>query len=97
MRNAMRPIPPGEILRGEMDELGLTASALARQLNVPPNRITGILNRKRAITADTALRLARYFGVSADFWINLEVAYELRLAEREHGAEIRRDVRPRAA
>lgn len=97
MSNAMRPIPPGEILQGELSELDLSASALARALRVPPNRITGILNAKRAITADTALRLARYFGTTAELWLNLQQAYDLRSAEREAGKAIRREVHPRAA
>lgn len=95
--NAMRPIHPGEILREEMDALGLSARALAQALGVAPNRITGILNGERALTADTALRLARYFGTTPEFWLNLQIAYDLRLAQREKGEEIARHVHPRAA
>ncbi|MEK8088670.1 HigA family addiction module antitoxin [Thermithiobacillus plumbiphilus] len=95
--NAMRPIHPGEILREEMDLLGLSARALAQALDVAPNRITGILNGARALTADTALRLARYFGTTPEFWLNLQTAYELRLTQREKGDEIARHVHPRAA
>ncbi len=97
MPNAMRPIHPGEILREELAERGLSASALAKALGVPANRITGILNGTRALTADTALRLARYFGTSAEFWMNLQQAYELRRARKENGKAIERTVRPSAA
>ncbi len=69
--------------------LGITAAQLARDLQVPPNRVTGILHGARAISADTALRLARYFGTSAEFWMNLQQHYELRLAEKEIGAGIK--------
>lgn len=96
-----QPLPlstPGELLRSEfMDPLGLSANALARALHVPPNRITAILNGNRAITADTALRLARYFGTSAELWLNLQSDYDLRLARREKEALILRQVKPRAA
>ncbi|MEW5792564.1 MAG: HigA family addiction module antitoxin [Pseudomonadota bacterium] len=95
--NAMRPIHPGEILREEMDALGLSARALAQALDVAPNRITGILNGERALTADTALRLARYFGTAPEFWLNLQTAYDLRLTQREKGEEIARHVHPHAA
>jgi len=87
---ARTPIHPGEILREELDLLGLSAAALARQLHVPTNRITGILNEERALTADTALRLGHWFGTSAQFWLNLQTLYELRLVENEKGAEIRK-------
>ena len=94
------PIHPGEILRDELDELdelGLSANALARALDVPPNRITEVLNGTRAVSADTALRLARYFGSSARFWMNLQLSFDLAVAEQEHGDMIARQVRPRAA
>lgn len=92
------PIPPGEVLHEEfMAPLGLSINQLARDLDVPPNRISQIVRGKRSITADTALRLSVYFGVSRELWLNLEVAYQLRLAERLYGDEIRRKVRPRAA
>jgi addiction module HigA family antidote len=89
------PIHPGEILRDELDELGLSANALARALDVPPNRITEVLNGTRAISADTALRLARYFGSSARFWMNLQLSFDLAVAEQERGDMIARQVRPR--
>ena len=84
------PIHPGEVLQDELRELGLSAAQLAHNLDVPTNRITGILNGRRAVTADTALRLGHWFGMSAEFWLNLQKQYELRLAENQHGAEIRR-------
>ena len=84
------PIHPGEILSDELQELNLSAAELARNLDVPPNRITQIMAGKRAMTADTALRLARYFGMSAEFWINLQKIYELDLARKEQGASIAR-------
>ena len=97
MQNAMRPIHPGEILREEyLLPLGMSASMLAKGLHVPANRINGIVNEKRGITADTALRLSRYFRTSAEFWLNLQKIYELRLAEVEVGAKIRREVKPAA-
>ena len=97
-KNGMRPIHPGEILKEDvLDELGLSANAFAQALGVPTNRITGILNGTRAITADTALRLARYLGGDARFWLNLQTAYGLRKAELETGKEIAKAVRPRAA
>ena len=81
-------IHPGEHLAEEMKELRMSAAALARNLNVPTNRITGILNGQRAITGDTALRLAHFFGTSAEFWLNLQSLYELRCAERKIGRTI---------
>ena len=92
MTNNMRPIHPGEILREEMKELNLSARQLAIALHVPTNRVTGILNEKRAVTADTALRLARYFGTTPEFWMNLQSAYELRRTRFDHGDEIEREV-----
>jgi antitoxin HigA-1 len=94
---ARTPIHPGEHLAEALSELGLSAAELARQLDVPTNRITGILNGTRAVTADTALRLGHWFGTSADFWLNLQKLYELRLAESEVGAEIRKLPKRRAA
>lgn len=91
------PVHPGEILRDELHELRLSAAQLARNINVPTNRITGILNGRRAVTADTALRLGHWFGMSAEFWLNLQKQYELRLAERQSGPEIRRLPRRQAA
>ena len=96
-RNKMRPVHPGEILQEEIEALEMSASAFAAALDVPPNRITAVLNGERAITADTALRLSRYLGTSAEFWMNLQKTYELRQAEIESGASITRAVKPRAA
>jgi antitoxin HigA-1 len=89
----MPPIHPGEFLREELDELGLSARAFADALDVPHNRIAAILRGERAVTADTALRLAAYFGTSADVWMNLQKTYDLKRTELEHGAEIRAAVK----
>ena len=86
---AVDAIHPGEHLAEELKELGMSAAALARYLKVPTNRITEILNRRRAVTGDTALRLAYFFGTSPEFWLNLQKLYELRLAERKVGKDIR--------
>lgn len=85
---ARTPIHPGEILADELHELNISAAELARILHVPTNRITQIINGKRALTADTALRLGRWFGTGAELWMNLQKSYELRLAELEIGREI---------
>jgi addiction module HigA family antidote len=82
-------IHPGEHLAEELEELGMSATELARQLLVPTNRITEILNQRRAITGDTALRLAHFFGTSAEFWLNLQSLYEIRVAEQRSGKSIR--------
>ena len=82
------PVHPGEHLAEELRELGVTAAELSRQIDVPVNRVTGIIHGQRGITADTALRLAHWFGTSPQFWMNLQQLYELRLAESEVGAEI---------
>lgn len=95
--NGMRPVHPGEILGEELQEIGMSASALARALDVPTNRITGILNGQRGITADTALRLSRYFGTTPQLRQNLLNAYELRVAEIEAGEKIADRLRPRSA
>ena len=93
----MRPIHPGEILRDELNELGLSANALAKALGVPANRITAILNEQRSITGDTALRLAKYFDTTPEFWMNLQAAYEVKRAIQKSGREIERTVKTRAA
>ena len=98
MKNAMRPIHPGEILREEyLVPLGLSANALARALGVTPARINDVVRERRGITGDTALRLARYFGTDAQSWLNLQAAYDLRVAEIGAGKTIERKVKPRAA
>lgn len=86
---ARTPIHPGEILAEELAELGVSPTELSRQVRVPANRITQIINGQRAITGDTALRLAHWFGTSAQFWMNLQALYDVRLAERTAGSEIR--------
>jgi antitoxin HigA-1 len=83
-------IHPGEILAEELAEISVSPSELARQLRVPANRITQILHGKRAITGDTALRLGHWFGTSAQFWLNLQSAYDIRVAEKTVGAQVRR-------
>ena len=88
------PIHPGEILREELDYLGISAAELARTLNVPANRVSQILHGKRAITVDTALRLGHWLGTGPELWLNLQRQYELRLAELEVDEEIRRTVVP---
>ena len=96
--NKLAPIHPGEILREEfMKPRGLSQNALARALNVPPRRINEIVLEKRGITADTALRLARYFGMSAEMWMGLQVDYDLRLVRYEKARAIEREVEPLAA
>ena len=96
-KNGMRPVHPGEILREELDELGLSANALSKALGVPVNRVTMILNGQRGVSADTALRLARYFGTTPQLWLNLQKTWELRQAEIESGREIADRVTPRRA
>ncbi len=96
-RNGMRPVHPGEILREELDELGLSANALSRALGVPVNRVTMILNGQRGVSADTALRLARFFGTTPQLWLNLQKTWELRRAEIRTGREIAEQVTPRRA
>ena len=82
-------IPPGEHLAEELDALGMSAAELARRIKVPTNRVTQILNGTRGITGDTALRLGHFFGTSAQFWLNLQSLYELRLAEEKAGKSIK--------
>ena len=87
---ARTPIHPGEHLGEELSELGMSAAELARQIDVPVNRVTSIINGQRGITADTALRLGHWFGTSAQFWMNLQQIYELRVAERDLGSKLAR-------
>ncbi len=95
--NGMRPIHPGEILREEfMLPLGLSANALAIALRVPAPRINDIVRERRAISADTALRLARYFGISAEFWLGLQSDFDMKIAQAEAGARIEQDIAPLA-
>ena len=88
----MTPVHPGETLAEEMAARGLTANALALKLRVPSNRLTAIVNGKRGITAETALRLGRYFGTGAAFWVTLQAQYDLAIAQRALGARIAREV-----
>jgi antitoxin HigA-1 len=82
------PVHPGEVLAEELDELGVSPSELARQIGVPPNRISQILAGKRSITGDTALRLGHWFGTNPPFWLNLQRLHDLRIAERAVGAAV---------
>ena len=92
------PIHPGEILREEfLSPLGMSANELALALRVPATRINDIVNEKRGITADTALRLSRYFGTTPKFWTNMQASWELEVAEDQRGSAVRRDVLPRTA
>jgi addiction module HigA family antidote len=94
-KKLLEPITPGEILREDfMDQLGISINKLSRDLSVPPNRISEIVNGKRAITADTALRLQRYFGVEAQFWLNLQTEYDLRMMKRKIWTDIERHIIP---
>jgi len=93
----MRPIHPGEVLREEfLDPLGMTAHALAQALRVPAPRVNDLVRERRSVTPDTALRLARYFDTSPQFWLNLQASYDLKIALREAGKRIEREVEPRA-
>ena len=95
-RKLLDPIPPGEILYEEfMQPLELSINALARDIHVPPNRISHIVNGKRGITADTALRLGKYFGVSPEIWLGLQVDYDIRLARRSSWPKIEPKIRAR--
>ena len=93
----LTPIHPGEVLREILDEAGLTVNAFATALRVPPNRIGAIVKGQRGITADTALRFARYFGTSPQMWVNLQAKYDLAVAEDSLAAKIEREVLPRSA
>lgn len=93
-RNGMRPVHPGEILREDyLRPLKMSANALAKALKVPAPRINDVVRERRGITADTALRLARYFDSTPQFWLNLQTAYELRTTEIAEGGRIRREIR----
>ena len=96
-KNGMPPVHPGEVLRDELEELSLSANAVAQALDVPANRVSAILKGQRGVTADTALRLSRFFGTTPQVWMNLQQAYELRVAENESGKVIAEKVKPWAA
>ena len=87
---ARTPIHPGEHLAEELKELGISAAELARQIDVPVNRVTGVIKGQRSVTADTALRLGHWFGTSPEFWLNLQTLYELRLARQEIGERVKK-------
>lgn len=94
-KELLEPITPGEILREDfMEPMGISINRLARDLAVPPNRISGIVNGKRAITANTALRLQCYFKIEAQFWLNLQSEYDLRMVKREIWSDIERRIIP---
>jgi len=95
IKNILDPITPGEILREDfLGPLGISINKLSRDLSVPPNRISEIVNGKRAITADTALRLQRYFEVEAQFWLNLQTEYDLRIMKRKIWADVEKQIIP---
>jgi len=94
-KNGMRPVHPGEILKEEfLKPMALSANALARALHVPAPRINDVVLQRRGVTADTAMRLARYFGGDAQSWLNLQMIYDLRVAERANARRIKREVVP---
>jgi addiction module HigA family antidote len=95
IKNGMRPVHPGEILREDfLVPLGISANALAKALNVPAPRINDIVRERRGVSADTAMRLARYFGGDARSWLNLQAAYDLRVAEIQNAKRIEREIAP---
>lgn len=95
IKNGMRPVHPGEILREDyLVPLDMSANALAKALNVPAPRVNDVVRERRGITADTAMRLARYFGGDARSWLNLQAAYDLRVAEQAIGKRIEREITP---
>lgn len=98
LKNGMRPVHPGEILREDfLVPLGMSANALAKALNVPAPRVNDIARERRGVTADSAMRLARYFGGDARSWMNLQAAYDLRVAEIGSAKRIEREIEPAAA
>jgi addiction module HigA family antidote len=97
-KNGMRPVHPGEVLREDyLVPLNMSANALAKALNVPAPRVNDIVRERRGVSADTAMRLARYFGGDARSWLNLQAAYDLRVAEIENAKRIEREIVPAAA
>lgn len=94
-KSGMRPVHPGEILKEEfLDPLNLTPHRLAKAINVKPSRVNDIVLQRRGITADTAIRLARYFGTTEQFWLNLQVEFELRTTQLEKGSQIEQEITP---
>lgn len=96
-KRKLPPIHPGELLGDELREIGISLNELARALRVPMNRISAIVNGRRAITVDTAMRLARYFGTSPQYWLNLQTAYDLEVARQQMQTQIEKEVLPRTA
>jgi addiction module HigA family antidote len=97
-KNGMRPVHPGEVLREDfLKPLAMSANALAKALHVPAPRINDVVLKRRGISADTAMRLARYFGGDARSWLNLQTAYDLRVAEISHAKRIAREISPATA
>src|SRR5439155_25606419 len=97
-KNGIRPVHPGEVLREDfLRPAGLTANALAKALHVPAPRINDIVRERRGVTADTAMRLARYFGGDAQSWLNLQTVYDLRIAEKANAYKIQREITPLAS
>ncbi len=90
----MKPVHPGEILKEELETLEMNPSTLAKILLVPPNRVIDIIKGKRSITADTALRLSRFFGTTAEFWLNLQTAFDLKTTEKKSAKEIYNQIHP---
>jgi antitoxin HigA-1 len=98
VKNGMRPVHPGEVLREDfLVPLGMSANALAKALNVPAPRVNDVVRERRGVSADTAMRLARYFGGDARSWLNLQAAYDLRVAEIENAKRIEREIAPATA
>lgn len=91
--NAMRPVHPGEVLKDELIEIGMSANAFAQALHVPTNRITAILKGTRSVTADTALRISQFFGTTPEFWLNLQTSYDLKVARASVGKKVEQEVR----
>ena len=97
-KNGMRPVHPGEVLREDfLKPLGISANALAKALRVPASRINDIVLERRGVTVDTAMRLVRYFGGDVQTWLNLQIAYDLKVAEKTIAAKIAKDIEPMAA
>lgn len=92
----MRAVHPGEILRDELNELGLSARLFAHYLHIPTNRVTAILNGQRSVTADTAIRMATYFRSTPNFWLNLQTAYDLKITMQKAGEQIKQEIQERA-
>lgn len=95
LKNGMRPVHPGEVLRLDyLEPLGMSANALAKRLHLPASRVNDIVLERRGVTADTAMRLARFFGGDAQSWMNLQSTYELRVAQTAHAHTIEREIEP---